>query len=105
MIRSMVTKLAAALLLASIAVDAQSPRPIPVMLLDGESAGRYHDWQRVTPTLKKMLDETGLFAVTVVTAPATTGELAGFDPHFENFRTVVMNYDAPQERWPAALKT
>ena len=39
------------------------------MLLDGESGGTYHDWQRVTPVLKKMLDETGLFATTVVTAP------------------------------------
>jgi type 1 glutamine amidotransferase len=99
-----VPKLIAVLLLASLAVAAQSPRPIPVMLLDGESGGRYHDWQRVTPVLKKMLDETGLFAVTVVTAPATTGELAGFAPPFANYRAVVMNYDAPQERWPAALK-
>jgi hypothetical protein len=69
--------------------------PIPVMLLDGESAGRYHDWQHVTPVLKKMLDETGLFTVTVVTAPAATGELASFDPHFAGYRAVVMNYDAP----------
>jgi type 1 glutamine amidotransferase len=97
-------RIAVALLLVSIAVSAQSPRAIPVMLLDGESAGRYHDWPRVTPVLKTMLDETGLFNVTVVTAPATTGELTGFDPRFENYRAVVMNYDAPQERWPAALK-
>ena len=97
-------RIAAVLLLASIALSAQAPRAIPVMLLDGESGGRYHDWERVTPVLKKMLDETGLFDVTVVTAPGTTGELAGFDPKFANYRVVVMNYDAPQERWPAALK-
>jgi hypothetical protein len=97
-------RIAVALLLVSIAVSAQAPRGIPVMLLDGESAGRYHDWPRVTPVLKKMLDETGLFDVTVVTAPGTTGELTGFDPRFANYRAVVMNYDAPQERWPAALK-
>jgi uncharacterized protein len=78
--------------------------PIPVMLLDGESAGRYHDWQHVTPLLKRILDETGLFAVTVVTAPAASGELAGFDPRFADYQAVVMNYDAPQERWPAAVK-
>jgi uncharacterized protein len=99
-------RILAALVLASVAVAAQTPRAaIPIMLLDGESAGRYHDWQRVTPVLKKMLDETGLFEVTIVTAPATTGELAGFDPQFAKYRAVVMNYDAPQERWPAALKT
>jgi hypothetical protein len=99
-------RILAALVLASVAVAAQTPRAaIPIMLLDGESAGRYHDWQRVTPVLKTMLDETGLFEVTIVTAPATTGELAGFDPQFAKYRAVVMNYDAPQERWPAALKT
>jgi type 1 glutamine amidotransferase len=98
-------RLLIALLVASVAAAAQAPRgPISVMLLDGESAGRYHDWPRVTPVLKKMLDETGLFAVTVVTAPAATGELTGFDPQFANYRAVIMNYDAPQERWPAALK-
>ena len=97
-------KLVFAVLLTSIAAAAQTPRGIPIMLLDGESAGPYHDWQHVTPALKTMLDETGLFAVTVVTAPATTGELTGFDPHFARYRAVVMNYDAPQERWPAALK-
>jgi uncharacterized protein len=98
-------RILAVLIVASVAVAAQAPRAtIPVMLLDGESGGRYHDWQRVTPVLKKMLDETGLFAVTVVTAPAATGELTSFQPRFADYRAVVMNYDAPQERWPAALK-
>jgi hypothetical protein len=50
----------------AVALLARAAAPIPVMLLDGESGGRYHDWQHVTPALKKMLDETGLFAVTVV---------------------------------------
>ena len=74
------------------------------MLLDGESAGRYHDWPRVTPVLKKMLDETGLFAVTVVTAPPAGADVSTFDPQFAKYQVVVMNYDAPDERWPAALK-
>ena len=65
-------EIATAVIVATTTVAAQGPRaaaPIPVMLLDGESAGRYHDWPRVTAALKTMLDETGLFAVTVVTAP------------------------------------
>ena len=92
-----------ALVLASVAVAAQTPRAIPVMLLDGESAGRYHDWPRVTAVLKKMLDETGLFAVTVVSAPAAGGDFSTFDPQFAKYQAVVMNYDAPDERWPVAL--
>ena len=74
------------------------------MILDGESGGPYHDWQRVTPVLKKMLDETGLFATTVVTAPPAGGDFAAFAPAFAKYQAVVMNYDAPDERWPAALK-
>ena len=97
-------RLLLSVVLASVAVAAQAPRGIPVMLLDGESAGRYHDWPRVTAALKTMLDETGLFAVTVVTAPPAGGDFSAFDPQFAKYQAVVMNYDAPDERWPAALK-
>ena len=98
-------RLLLSVVLASVAVAAQAPRGIPVMLLDGESAGRYHDWPRVTAALKAMLDETGLFAVTVVTAPPAGGDFSAFDPQFAKYQAVVMNYDAPDDRWPAALKT
>jgi type 1 glutamine amidotransferase len=54
--------------------------------------------------LKKILDETGLFTVTVVTSPAATGELTTFTPEFSKYKAIVMNYDAPDERWPASLK-
>ena len=98
-------RLLLSVVLASVAVAAQAPRGIPVMLLDGESAGRYHDWPRVTAALKAMLAETGLFAVTVVTAPPAGGDFSAFDPQFAKYQAVVMNYDAPDDRWPAALKT
>jgi uncharacterized protein len=88
--------------LATLAMPAQSR--IPVMILDGESGGPYHDWARVTVALKKMLDETGLFATTVVTAPPPGADYASFAPEFSKYRVVVMNYDAPDERWPASLK-
>ena len=102
MTRTRIATLAAALALTGLVSRAQAP--VPVMILDGESGGTYHDWQRVTPVLKKMLDETGLFATTVVTAPPAGGDFASFAPAFEQYRAVVMNYDAPDERWPAALK-
>jgi hypothetical protein len=74
------------------------------MLLDGESGGPYHQWRLVTPVLQKQLEETGLFKVNVVTAPAG-GELSTFRPDFSNYAVVVWNYDAPDERWPPELKT
>ncbi len=97
------TFLVAALAVMAVSVPAASP--IRVMLLDGESGGPWHKWQLTTPVLKKALEETGLFQVEVVTAPAATGELTAFAPSFSGYGAVVMNYDAPDDRWPAALKT
>lgn len=77
---------------------------IRVMLLDGESGGPYHKWQLVTPVLKKQLEETGLFQVEVVTAPPANGDFSKFKPEFSKYQVVVMNYDAPDERWSAELK-
>src|SRR6187431_3616155 len=101
--RTAIALLSALVVFATMASRAAAP--ISVMILDGESGGTYHDWQRVTPVLKKMLDETGLFATTVVTAPPANGDFSSFMPAFSKFQVVVLNYDAPDERWPAALKT
>src|SRR5436189_2558249 len=91
-----------AMLLASL--TSRAAAPVRVMILDGESGGPYHKWQLVTPVLKKELDETGLFQVQVVTAPPAGGDFSGFRPAFTNYQVVVLNYDAPDERWSADLK-
>jgi len=78
---------------------------IRVMLLDGESGGPYHAWKLTTPVLKKELEDTGLFQVDVVTAPAPGADWSSFNPRFGDYQTVVMNYDAPYERWPDSLKS
>src|SRR5262249_33681864 len=79
--------------------------PIRVLLLDGESGGPWHKWQLTTPVLKKELEDSGLFTVDLATALAASGELADFKPAFASYFVVVWNYDAPDERWPASLKT
>lgn len=84
---------------------AHAAGPIQVMLLDGESGGTYHAWQLTTPVLKKELEETGLFKVDVVTAPAAGGDFSAFKPEFAKYQVIVMNYDAPDERWPDPLKS
>jgi len=87
-----------------LAMLAPAAAPISVMLIDGESGGPYHKWQLVTPVLKKQLEETGLFQVTVATAlpQSAAGE---FKPDFNKYRVVVMNYDAPDDRWSAETKS
>jgi uncharacterized protein len=92
------------LLFALAATVLPAATPIRVMLLDGESGGPYHKWQLTTPVLQKVLRETGLFEVDVVTAPPADGDFSAFMPKFSDYRVVVLNYDAPDERWGAGVR-
>lgn len=79
-----------------------APAPIRVLLLDGESGGPWHNWKLTTPILKLELEETGLFQVTVLSAPASTADFSEFKPQFSHYQVIVLNYDAPD--WPAGLR-
>ena len=78
--------------------------PIRVMLLDGEQAGPYHNWQETSPYLKRMLDDTGIFQTDVITAPPRGGDFTNFKPDWSKYQVIVVNYDAPDERWSDDLK-
>jgi uncharacterized protein len=97
-------KMIAAMVCGAVLLVAQGAKKTKVMLLDGESGGAYHAWQETTPYLKKMLDETGLFEVEVVTAPPKDGDFSKFKPEFRQYKVVVSNYDVPDERWSDELK-
>ena len=81
---------------------AAAKRPIAVMIVDGQSGGAYHDWRLTTQVLKKELEETGMFQVTVATAPEWGGDFNNYRPQFSDYGAVVWNYDAPD--WPADLR-
>jgi type 1 glutamine amidotransferase len=49
------------------------------------------------------LEETGLFDVTVATAPPSTGDFSNFRPEFAKYQVVVFNLDSSQ--WPADLRS
>jgi hypothetical protein len=55
--------------------------------------------------LRRQLEETGLFEVEVLTAPAAGADFSAFQPRFSRYRAVIFNYDAPDERWPRNLRT
>jgi uncharacterized protein len=74
--------------------------PIRVMLLTGQQ-NPAHNWRATTPVLEKLLNETGLFAVTTVTV--ADEEVATFAADWDRYQVVVMNYDGAD--WPAATKT
>ena len=56
-------------LLATEATQAESGKKISVLLVDGQNN---HRWQETTPMLKKILENAGIFEVTVSTAPPGT---------------------------------
>jgi type 1 glutamine amidotransferase len=88
-------------LISVLPVSAQNS--IRVMILDGET-NKYHRWDIATPILKKILDEPKKFTIDIVTAPTSEGDFNGFMPKFTDYQVIVLNYDAPTERWPEALK-
>jgi hypothetical protein len=83
----------------TISVPSQAGPPVRVMLLDGQSGGPYHAWQKTTPALKTMLEETGLFQVEVVTSPPAGGDFSNFKPEFNRYQVIVLNYDGPDNQW------
>ncbi len=62
---------------------------INVLLIDGQGT---HNWRETTPILKKDLEETGLFDVTVETTPEEDENIETFHPDFSDFDVVLLNY-------------
>lgn len=107
MVRNWMMLLPGLLLCAAAVAPAQGR--IAVAILDGASGGPYHNWRLTTQVLKRELEETGLFDVTVLTAPADgdpsagSGQaFSGFKPELGRYRAIVMNYDAAD--WPEGLR-
>jgi len=72
-----------------------SAAPIKALIVDGQNN---HDWKATTPVLKKILEDSGLFAVDVATAPSKKAEMGSFRPGFSGYKVIVSNYNG--EAWP-----
>jgi type 1 glutamine amidotransferase len=83
---------------ASQPADAPSRK---VMLLTGQSS-IYHDWQKSSPVIERILNETELFDVDVVVTPAQGESMANFSPAWSDYDAVVMDYDG--DEWSAATR-
>lgn len=80
-------------------LPASAAERLKALILDGQNN---HRWQETTPVLKKLLEETGLFAVDVATSPPKGADLSGFLPNFAAYAVVVSNYNG--EPWPPAAQ-
>jgi uncharacterized protein len=72
-----------------------SAAPIKALIVDGQNN---HDWKATTPVLKKILEDSRLFAVDVATAPSKKPDMASFRPRFADYKVIVSNYNG--EAWP-----
>jgi hypothetical protein len=70
---------------------------VHILLVTGQCS-QYHDWPRSSATLARMLDDTGLFAVTTVMSPPAGGDMTAFHPDFAGHDAVVLDYEG--DDWP-----
>ncbi len=71
-------------------------------MIDGQNN---HNWKATTPVLKKALESSGRFSVTVSTSPARNGskdDWSEWNPKFESFDVTLSNYNG--QSWPAQLQ-
>jgi len=73
--------------------------PIRVLIVDGQNN---HDWKSTTPVLKRILEDSGAFAVDVATSPPQGSDMSGFRPAFARYAAVLMNYNG--EDWQQAAR-
>src|SRR5947208_3605261 len=73
---------------------------IRVLIVDGQNN---HQWKETTPVLRKLLEETGLFEIEVLTSPPHGADMSGFKPQFEKYRVILSNYNG--DPWPPGVKT
>ena len=92
-------KYGAALLVAALvaATDVASTQaPIRVLLVTGQS-NRYHNWEVSSPIVKRQLEESRRFVVTVATTPpkgtAPDQDMSSFAPKFSDYQVVVLDYE------------
>ena len=95
MIRAILAALAGLLLAAPHGFAAEK---LKALIVDGQNN---HRWQETTPVLKEILEDSGLFVVTVDTAPPGP-DMSSFHPDFAAFDVVVSNYNGLP--WPDPTK-
>jgi hypothetical protein len=83
-----------AALLAALAVELVSGASVRALLIDGP------DTQQETATVKAILESSGVLQVDVLSTPAKG---AAFQPQFDKYKVVVLNYGG--DIWPLSVLT
>src|SRR5690349_16370800 len=94
--------------LLTTAAAAASPKKLRVLVIDGINN---HDWQAGTKEIRRILEATGLFNITVSTSPPKDAPPADWDawrPEFKACDVIVSNFNgghlADGVRWPQTVE-
>lgn len=74
---------------------------IKTLLLTGQSS-QWHNWKISRAALESLLLKAGSFEVDVLTTPESGGDFSGFDPDWETYDVVVLDYEG--DDWPEATR-
>lgn len=83
-----------------------NPSKIKVLIIDGFSN---HDWKQTTKITKQILEQTGLFDVSVSTAPSTVADTnrVNWAPQFPEYDVVIQNTNNINDtsiKWPPKIE-
>jgi type 1 glutamine amidotransferase len=98
-VKSRIKSLAfAGLVLGVLNPSAQAGDTLRVLIIDGQNN---HNWARMSPPMKRVLEKTGQFTVDVATTPPANSGKSSWDkfrPDFTKYHVVLSNYNG--ESWP-----
>ncbi len=90
--------IAAALFLSIAALEAA--KPIQALLITGQNN---HNWPVSSVVIKKQLEDSGKFEVTVATSPKQGEDMSKFILDFSPYKLVILDYNG--DHWPEATRT
>lgn len=88
-----------ALMFTFIPINLIAESTIKALIVTGQNN---HRWDISSPILKDALEKTGLFQVDVLQAPAQGGDFSTFQPEFQNYQVVILDYNG--DPWPEKVK-
>lgn len=72
---------------------------IKALIITGQNN---HRWDISTPILKDAMEKSGLFQVDVIQTPPQGGDFSSFQPEFQNYHVLVLDYNG--DPWPEDVK-
>lgn len=70
------------------------PEPIRALIVSGQNN---HNWKVSHRAIKQILDNSGMFISDVVLTPPAGGDMSRFNPNFDDYDVVVLDYNG--DRW------